>query len=118
MTDQEIAELQRKYLRDVADRIELGEELGEPLGELDSWFIAACLRAFADRIPDEPKRRRGRAQAVEWIAVAMDARQGKTQEQLAEQYDISVTMVKKIIKKVDAALFERLENAGITRKTK
>jgi hypothetical protein len=52
----ELAEAQRRLLRDAADRI----ERGDPLAGLQADFAAAAVRAFADRIPDEPPRRRSR----------------------------------------------------------
>lgn len=93
---------QRAFIREIADKIEAGEELPPPDKHFARAFIAAVLRGAADSIPDTPKRGAGNAKArkVDALLVAMTYYgENKTQENLADQYGVSVTTVKAAIKK-------------------
>ena len=106
----EVARSQRKYAREVADKIEHG-------GELDSMaggFTAAILRAWADNLSDVQKRPRGQAPrfdagnvALEFAAlvkgkgVAKDSALGI----IAGRYGVSVEAIRKSLRKHgDAAM--------------
>lgn len=52
-----VAQSQRTLLHELAEKIERGEAITEPLAQI---FAAGAIRAFADAIPDAPKRGRGR----------------------------------------------------------
>jgi len=51
------AQSQREFLAELAERIERGEAITNPMGQI---FAAGAIRAFADAISDAPKRGRGR----------------------------------------------------------
>lgn len=103
-----IALRQRRTLRDAADRIEAGESLQG----LDPGIIAAALRGFADRIPNEPKKGRGHQPKVNraWVKLKYQALiqgkcTGKNQaiNAIADEAGISPQAVKKILKPKAAA---------------
>lgn len=106
-----IARKQKAQLRDLAERI----ERGEPLGQIERRVVAAVLRAHADRMPETMPRKAGRAPQINRSAVALEfeqlTRRGMTRngarEHLAEKHGVSVEAIRQALadKRQDAADF-------------
>lgn len=110
MIDREYAERQRAHLRKAADRIERGESLDG----LNAEFLAVALRAFADMIPDEPKKRKGRQPSklnpvwavLKYASLVRGKGMSKTEAigLVAELAEVDADTVKKALKKQGHAL--------------
>ncbi len=96
---------QRGWLYRQAERIERGEPIE------DCKLVAACVRAFADRIPDAPKRARGQAPRIPRATLALDyahliLSKGMTKtaarESLAQSHVVSIEALKRALKQCNA----------------
>lgn len=105
---------QRKWLRKLASMI----EADEPLDRVERAVVVAVLRAHADGIASEPRRKRGQAPRIDASNVALEFEalirnpnlrisKNAAQERLAERHDVSVEAIRKALKKkgADAAAF-------------
>ncbi|HEY0878140.1 MAG TPA: hypothetical protein VGE10_06780 [Zeimonas sp.] len=117
------AQEQRDYLRDIADQIERGESLDA----MARAVVAVVLRAHAERIPDSPKRGRGRVPRINPSDVALEfeammrnphVRISKfaAYQKLAARHDVSEEAIRQALAKkgADAAAF--FDSMGIPSK--
>lgn len=99
-----IGQHQREFLHAIAAKL----ERGEPLNALEREWTAGAVRAFADQIPDEPKRGRGKPPKLDapliWFRFHLLRRDNVTREdaiaQLADEFnDGKEDAIKSILKK-------------------
>lgn len=94
---------QKKYARELADRV----DRGEPLDEMGSEIVSSLLRSWADKIPEEQPRPRGHqpqfASGAAALYVANRRRRGESYRQavanVAEHYGVTDESIKKALKK-------------------
>jgi hypothetical protein len=93
------AERQRKLAIMLADKIEKGEEIESKYAP----FIGGILRFWASNLPDQPKRKPGRAPKMDPMIVALHyaaeitkagKKKSKLLEELSENYDVSLEAIK------------------------
>jgi hypothetical protein len=103
-----IARWQRKYLAELAGKV----ERGEPLDETGREWTAGVLRAWADQIPIKQPKKRGQQPKIDAGPVAiqyavMVCRDGKKKThaiaELAERHDVSEQTIKNAVRKYGAA---------------
>ena len=101
----ESAHASQRYFAELADRIERGDP---SLTRMDGIFAAQAIRAYASQITLEMPRNRGADPKMDPGALAMEfallhLKDGMTKngahEALAERHDVSITAVKKALKK-------------------
>lgn len=99
------AHASQRYFAELADRIERGDP---SLTRMDGIFAAQAIRAYASQITLEMPRNRGADPKMDPGALAMEfallhLKGGMTKngahETLAERHDVSITAVKKALKK-------------------
>lgn len=99
-----VAQDQREWARNLADKIERGEPLDTGL---DRKVAAAILRGWADNLPDTAPRKPGQAPKVDAGEVAMQVAvlrvqgiaKGRAIAQVAEDWGVSDEAIRKALKK-------------------
>ncbi|MCX7071142.1 MAG: hypothetical protein NTW01_09140 [Gammaproteobacteria bacterium] len=109
-----LASRQRDYFRQLATRVETGEEVSE----LDRKLLASLVRHWADTLKLKPPRRRGQqplfnhfdAQFL-YYAWTVPGRMKKAVAlaKVAEQYGVSIEAMRACIKKTPAGMKEFFE---------
>lgn len=99
----EVVQSQKAYLREMADKLDAGEELDA----FERGFAASVLRGAANSISEIRKRPKGQSKVQDEVAVYVAGDvvfRGKSKnasmEYWAGEYDVDVTSIKKVLNKV------------------
>lgn len=114
----------RRYFEALADRIEHGDPT---LTKIDGISAAMAIRAYATQIPDVPRRGKGRLPEIDPGRLAIRFAKlhyldglSKTAAYglLEEEFQVSITAIKKALKKHGARALEMFEPVRVEQKTK